>query len=141
MVKQKKNNEQGYILLETLGISLMLLAMTGCLLFYRQAAALRCADAARTTALYLAREEFSRLQWMEQNEESFSAFSVQPWLGSPDSLRQNGGIYRVRAETGSRDSTGMVSVVVVVQWEKSGFSGEQRFRRLIGRHGQESKRM
>lgn len=140
-MKHEKNREQGYILLETLGISLMLLAMTGCLLFYRQAAALRCADSARTTALYLAREEFSRLQWMEQKEKSIPASSVQPWLGSPDSLRQNGGRYRVRAETDSRDSDGMVSVVVVVQWEKAGFSGEQRFRRLIGRHGQEPKKM
>ena len=54
---RRVGEQQGWLLLETIVLGLVLLAAVSCLQVYQKSAELRQADGVRTTAVFLAREE------------------------------------------------------------------------------------
>ena len=95
--------------------------------------ALRQADGARTTALFLAREEYSRIQW--QADHNFSALPAGDigWLGAPAVLQGNGAAYDVRAVAGSGVDASRL-LTVAVYWQSGSQHGLVTFERLLVAH-------
>ena len=125
--------QQGWMLLETILLGLILIVAVSCLPLYQQAIALRQADGARTTALFLAREEYSRIQW--QADHNFSALPAGDigWLGAPAVLHGNGGAYDVCAVVGSGDDVSRL-LTVSVYWQSGSQHGLVTFERLLVAH-------
>ena len=131
-MKQSKG-QQGWLLLETIVLGLILLAAVSCLAVYRQAVELRQVDGVRTTALFLAREEYSRLQCRADRKENAVWPGICGWLGSPGDLQANGGSYSVKAVVGNVID-GCLPVTVAVDWQATGHSGTVTFERVIVMH-------
>ena len=125
--------QDGGLLLETIILGMLLIAAVSGLQVYQKALELRQADGVRTTAFFLAREEYSRLQCRADQTAGGVRPAVYKWLGSPDDLRANGGSYTVEAIVGD-GSDGCLPVTVVVDWQTAGHSGTVRFERVVVRH-------
>lgn len=125
--------QQGWLLLETIVLGLMLLAAVSCLQVYQKSVELRQADGVRTTAVFLAREEYSRLQCRADRAAAAVRPTTYGWLGSPTDLQANGGSYTVEAVVGDGHD-GCLPVRVAVGWQTSGHSGTVTFERMIVPH-------
>ena len=129
--------QQGWLLLETIVQGLILLAASSCLHVYQTATELRQVDGVRTTALFLAREEYSRLQCRSDRGDGAEQPAACGWLGSPDDLQANGGSYTVTAVIGDGTDGGL-PVRVAVDWQTAGHSGTVTFERVIVPHPEKS---
>lgn len=125
--------QQGWMLLETILLGFILIVGASCLPLYQQSIGLRQADGARTTALFLAREEYSRIQW--RADHNFSALPAGDigWLGAPAVLHGNGGAYDVCAVVGSGDDVSRL-LTVSVYWQSGSQHGLVTFERLLVAH-------
>ena len=121
---------EGYILLEILVVGVVLLAMTASLRLYRQAMLTEEIDAVRTTGVYLAREELSRLQW-QAAKRGLQAGQVG-WLGAKEQLQMNNGRFAVQADV-QPVAENAWQVVVTVDWQRLHRQGKLQFSRVICR--------
>lgn len=121
---------EGYILLEILVVGVVLLAMTASLRLYRQAMLTEEIDAVRTTGVYLAREELSRLQW-QAAKRGLQAGQVS-WLGTKEQLQMNNGRFAVQADV-QPVAENAWQVVVTVDWQSLHRQGKLQFSRVICR--------
>lgn len=127
-------DQRGWLLLETTLLGLILIVAVSCLPLYQQAIALRQADGARTTALFLAREEFSRIQCqMDNNNFMAMPSGTIGWLGAASALQENGGTYDVRAVVGAGDADGRL-LTVSVDWQSGSQHGLVTFERPLVVH-------
>ena len=124
-------SQQGYLLLETAVLGVIILAMTACLRLNQQALSLEARDGARTTAIYLVREEFSRLEY-EVDQGDLQPGKVG-WLGDEADLMRNGSSFRVEAEV-REVSAHVLSARVTAEWQTGGKKGMLHFERLLCRH-------
>lgn len=124
-------SQQGYLLLETVVLGVIILAMTACLRLNQQALSLEARDGARTTAIYLVREEFSRLEY-EADQGNLQPGKVG-WLGDEADLMRNGSNFRVEAEV-REVSTHVLSARVIAEWRTGVKKGTLHFERLLCRH-------
>lgn len=124
-------SQQGYMLLETVVLGVIVLAMAACLRLNQQALALEAMDSARTTAIYLVREEFSRLEY-EADQGTLQA-GTAGWLGDEADLTRNGASFRIKAEV-REVSARVFSAQVSAAWESGQKTGTLQFERLLCRH-------
>lgn len=112
-------------------LGVIVLAMAACLRLNQQAVALEQMDGARTTAIYLVREEFSRLEYAADQG------TLQPgtagWLGNAADLTRNGSSFQVEAEV-REVSARVFSARVSATWTSGVKTGTLHFERLLCRH-------
>ena len=115
-------------------MGVIVLAMAACLRLNQQALALEAMDGARTTAIYLVREELSRLEYAADQG------NLQPgtagWLGDAGDLTRNGGSFQVTAEV-REVSERVLSARVTAEWKAGQKAGTLCFERRLCRHEQE----
>ncbi|SFT52424.1 hypothetical protein SAMN02910356_00892 [Selenomonas sp. GACV-9] len=129
-----KKEEQGYILLETLIVGVILLAMVAGMRLYRQAVRVEDFDSMRTAGIFLAREEFSWLEW--QAEQTGLIAGHVEWLGDEKALMMatGRGRFAVTADvTPLADNAWHVLVTVV--WPGDTKQETMQFTRVLCRQG------
>ena len=129
-----KKAEQGYILLETLIVGVVLLAMVASMRLYRQAVRVEGFDSVRTAGIFLAREEFSWLEWQAE-QMGLTAGRVE-WLGDERALTipAGSGQFAVAADvTPLTDNTW--HVLVTVAWPGDKKQETMQFTRVLCRQG------
>ena len=113
MVKKKRRQECGFLLLEVLLVAGILAAGSSVLLLYRQGAVYEREACLQEAALYLAKEEMAVL------EHRFAAGKLvpgsYPWLGRGDAGREHVS-FAVRAEVLPLSGPEGCKVVVAVHW-------------------------
>lgn len=124
-------SQQGYLLLEVVVLGVIVLAMAACLRLNQQALALEAMDGARTTAIYLVREEFSRLEY-EADQGQLQPGMVG-WLGDAADLTRNNSTFRVETEI-REVSANVFSACVTAVWQTGSKTGTLHFERLLCRH-------
>lgn len=130
----KVEKQQGYILLEVVVLSVVVMAMAASLMLFRQAQVVMQQDSVRLAGVFLAQEEFARLEGaMDRDRLQEGQYG---WLGEGQLLRQENGSFAVKAEVRA-ETVAIWRVQVRVDWQVSGRSGELVYERLLCRHHQQ----
>ena len=130
---KKLRGQRGWLLLETIVLALILIAAVSCLQIYQKALEMRQVDGVRMTAVFLAQEEYSRLQCQADQKKGTVRPITCGWLGNDEDLQANGGTYSVKAVIVD-GVDGCLPVTVNVDWQTAGHSGTIIFERMIVLH-------
>ncbi|MDD6133712.1 MAG: type II secretion system protein [Selenomonadaceae bacterium] len=130
----KTEKQQGYILLEVIVLSVVVLAMAISLQLFRQAQIVMQQDSARLDGVFLAQEEFARLEWAVERDRLYEG--EYGWLGDTQRLEQANGLFAVKASV-QEETEEIWRARVLVNWQFAGRSGELAYERLLCRHRQQ----
>ena len=130
----KQEKQRGYILLEVMVLSVVVMAMAVSLHLFQQAQVVIQADSARLSGVLLAQEEFARLEWaMDQGGLGEGEYG---WLGDAQQLAQENQSFAVRASVRA-ETEAVWRARVTVQWQSAVRSGTLGYERLLCRHSQQ----
>lgn len=125
-------DEKGFFLAEAIVISFILLGMSACMVMYKNAVAMRTDNAARTTAIFLAREQIARVG--ERAAKNAVSPGSAAWLGDASDLTLNGFRFAVDTDVALYDAD-FFRVEVTVKFDVRGKRGEEKFERLVKNGG------
>lgn len=127
----KRGKQQGYILLEVVVLSVVVLAMATSLHLFRQAQVVMQQDSARLAGVFLAQEEMARLEWaMDQDSLAEGQYG---WLGEAGLLTQENASFAVAASV-RVETADIWRAQVSVDWQVNGKAGALSYERLLCRH-------
>lgn len=127
----KNNKQEGFFLLETILLSMLLLAMAASAGMYMRAAQLKYAVAIEGRADYLARAQISYAQAVLDKEGRLP--QRMDYWGDKHDLQLNGINYQLNGEAAA-DDKGLWQLQVEVSWEANGRQGKQEYKRCLAKH-------
>ena len=126
-------NEQGFLLMETLLICLVILSLSGVFLAYRLSGQMYRVNRSRITALYLAQEQMAYA--VELGAEGNLKSGELPWLKGDQKLSVNGQTYCAHTESTEEAGEGFYLVKVTLEWDQFGKKKEMELHRVVRNHG------
>ncbi len=122
--------ENGFFLLETVLLGLILMAAAEAFLLYSTTEHMRINSEAATTAAFLAQEQLALAEG--QDVETLSQAVTLPWLGEGDAVEKNG--YHYEVETILQETVGDMSlreVTVNISWTENHKNKKMSFQRVV----------
>lgn len=124
-------NGEGFLLLESAILGLLLVVMAGFLVLPRHTAAVLRMEECRTTAIFLAEQELAELE--SRARGGTLADGIYGWLGPAEDLDGRPAAYEV-AGTAQKDGARGFALTVRVSWQDGGKVQDVRFERWVARH-------
>ncbi len=125
---QKRNKQQGFFLLETVLVGILLMVACGAFGLERSAQVFCTRDAAVMTAAFLAQEQFACIEGKKGLSEGTVA-----WLGAGENpVQRNRKSFQVKSRL-QRDSmyAGLWLATVIVVWQEADCNKELVFQRWV----------
>lgn len=131
-----RNEEKGFVLLEVVLLSMIILAMVANIAVFEKANTVKIVNGTRTKAIYMVQEEFAYL------EEKAALRNLQAgtyaWLGKSDRLQENQEKFSVQAEV-SAETADVYHANVKATWQNGKHQGTVTMEREIVSHQGEVK--
>lgn len=125
----KNYDEQGFLLMEALLLSLALISLSSVFVVYRLSGQMHIGNQSRIAALYLAQEQMAYV--VEQGSRGALHAGQLPWLGAEEALSINRREYRSHTEAVMDEDKGFYRVKVVLAWEQLGEERSIELERLV----------
>ena len=126
-----RSDSRGFILLEALVLSLIILSMLGAMKMLDKANKLNALDGARSQAIFIARDQLERAAYEIDNGAQLNG--TLDFLGDKSQLTANNTVYTL--QSAATIENGLTTVTVAVDYEVKGITGTIRLERKIKAHG------
>lgn len=126
-----RSDSRGFILLEVLVLSLIILSMLGAMKMLDKANKLNALDGARSQAIFIAREQLERAACEIDNGTKLTG--SLDFLGDSSKLNTDNAVYTVKSTATSENN--LTTVTVTVDYETRGLTGTISLERKIKAHG------
>ena len=133
-LRRRWNNQRGFLLLEALVLSFLVLGCGASAFAYRTLVESRVAAGAEITAAYLAQEQNA---WIEGQPASYlRANGTIPWRGQETAaLERNGTHFEISSSVSPHPETNaLASVETRIRWQTGGRPREKTYRKLVAYH-------